>query len=68
MKLTDDLFREYNAHAKRKRYSGQRADLRGCEGFAWFSTIMASWCFLPLRAYFSLDTVIRVDLNNLRNL
>lgn len=66
-KLTLELYREYNATAVRKRYKGRREDIRNEEGFAWRSTIMNRWCFLPLRVYFSLDTVIRVDAANLHN-
>jgi hypothetical protein len=66
-KFTQELFREYTTNAVRKKYKGNRSDIRNTEGFAWYSTMMNRWCFLPLRAYFSLDTVIRVDGANLRN-
>lgn len=66
-KLIQVLYKEYGTLAKLKRYVGDRRDIKGSNGYAWHSPTMNRWCFLPLRAYFSLDTVIRVDANNLRN-
>lgn len=67
-KLTQDLFNEYAKSAVRKRYIGPRRDMRGLEGFAWLSSAMQRWCFVPLRQQLSADTVILVDAANLENL
>lgn len=67
-KLTAELFAEYAKTAVRQRYVGPRADIRGEEGFAWLSSVMGRWCFVPLRKQLSADTVVLVNRNNLQNL
>lgn len=67
-KLRLTLFREYNLSAYRKYYRGPRKDLDGQEGYAWHSRALGRWCFIPAKQDFSLDTVVMVNLKNLRNL
>lgn len=65
--LHNDLFAEYTKSARRKKYVGSRADIKAKEGFAWLSTAVGRWCFIPLREQFSIDAIVVVRADNLIN-
>jgi hypothetical protein len=68
VKLTNELYNEYRKFAVRKRYTGFKKGLRHKEGYAWSSTALGRWCFLPVQSKFSLETVIAVSPSNLEHL